>query len=164
MPIEMGLKTKGLATVIRGTEAMSRLSAAKRRVELGKEAVEVVRVWQQGLSGAGSSSRLGIRTGEFRRKIRVGKVTADVAIIGTDHPGARIHEFGGTIRAKRAPFLVFAPDPAKPKELVFVKQVKIPPRPHRKPAAKRASPKVRALRHRFIRRELDRAYRPKGGE
>lgn len=50
--------------------------------------------------------------------------------IGTNLEYARIHEYGGTIRAKNKPFLVFKIGG----KLIFTKSVQIPPRPYLRPA------------------------------
>lgn len=48
-----------------------------------------------------------VRTGDFRRRIESIFLGRLLARVGSRHPGTRIREFGGTIRAKNAPFLHF---------------------------------------------------------
>jgi phage gpG-like protein len=52
------------------------------------------------------------------------------ATIGTDHPGAFVHEFGAVIKPVRARFLHFYIDGQE----IFAKQVVIPARPYLRPA------------------------------
>lgn len=48
-----------------------------------------------------------VRTGDFRRRIRAEFFGEFRSRVGTDHPGGRIREFGGVIRAVRKRFLHF---------------------------------------------------------
>ncbi len=61
--------------------------------------------------------------------------------VGTSLVYAAIHEFGGIIRAKRVPRLVFKIGG----ELVMVKSVRMPKRPYMRPGFKAAERKVRRI-------------------
>lgn len=50
---------------------------------------------------------VGITGGDFRRRIRTEWLGPLQARVGTDHPGGRIREFGGTIVAKTKKYLHF---------------------------------------------------------
>ncbi len=106
-------------------------------------------LWKKNVSGPSGARTLGIRTGRFRRDIRLKfSREKDRARLFTLNRSARIHEYGGTIRAKRAPFLVFKIGD----QFVSVKSVTMPERPHFRPMVKeldKASPKIHA-------KELDR--------
>lgn len=55
------------------------------------------------------------------------KASTDGVIVGTNLRQARIHQFGGTIRPKKAKVLAF---PGPDGELIFAKKVTIPARPY----------------------------------
>jgi len=90
--------------------------------------------WKQQVSGTGDAYSLGVRSGDFRNRIRVLKR----GIVGTDHPGARIHEYGGVIVPKNAPYLRFQING----QWITTDRVVMPKRPHREPAVKEAIPKI----------------------
>jgi hypothetical protein len=48
-----------------------------------------------------------VRTGDFRRRIHVDWLGPLRARVGTDHPGGRMREFGGTIVARTKQYLHF---------------------------------------------------------
>lgn len=50
---------------------------------------------------------VGLGGGDFRRRIHIDWLGPMLARVGTDHPGGRIREFGGTIRARRKAYLHF---------------------------------------------------------
>lgn len=80
-------------------------------------AVAMQRAWKIRLSGPHGPMTLGVVTGRLRRSIHI-QASWDrlSALIGSDMPYARIHEFGGPIRFKSGRVLF------------------LPARPHRKPA------------------------------
>jgi phage gpG-like protein len=73
-------------------------------------------------------------TGDFARRIEVQSATPRRATYGTNHPGAAVQEFGGTIRPKssdpraRLHFYVDG-------EEVFARKVTVPARPYMRPSA-----------------------------
>ena len=75
--------------------------------------------------------RLGRVTGRLASSISTRVIARSGVIIGEVFTQAlvyaRIHEFGGTIVPRRAPFLVFTGEDGG---LVFTKKVKIPARPY----------------------------------
>ena len=73
--------------------------------------------------------KLGTVTGQLRTST-VYKVMGNRVVIGSNLKYARIHEFGGVIKAKNSPFLVFKIG----KQWISVKQVTIPARPFLRPA------------------------------
>ncbi len=64
-----------------------------------------------------------------------------VGYYGSKVPYAAIHEYGGTIKAKNAPYLVFKLGPFWYKK----KQVTIPARPYLNPALKDAQPEINSI-------------------
>jgi len=48
-----------------------------------------------------------VDTGDLRRRIHANFLGPLRAVVGTDHPGGKMREFGGTIRAHSKPYLVF---------------------------------------------------------
>jgi HK97 gp10 family phage protein len=87
---------------------------------------------KENVSGRGG---LRVRTGHFRDSI--GTKTAEktstrvVVAVTVNHPGAKIHEFGGVIKAKNKPYLVFTTEDG---EWHTVKSVTMPARPYLRPA------------------------------
>lgn len=77
------------------------------------------------------------KTGTLRRSI-VEKVSWLVGKVWTNLVYARIHEYWGTIRPKKARRLVFR----KNWKLIFAKQVRIPKRPYMQPALKENQKKI----------------------
>lgn len=68
-------------------------------------------------------------TGRLLRSITF-KATAKDVTIGTNLKYAPLHQFGGTVRAKNAPFLVFKTMKGTPAEAtIFARKVKVPARP-----------------------------------
>lgn len=65
-------------------------------------------------------------TGLLQRSVS-SRVTPDGVIVGTNLRQAKIHQFGGVIRPKKAKVLVF---PGPDGELIFAKKVTIPARPY----------------------------------
>lgn len=82
-------------------------------------------------------------TGTLRRSIHMETIekTRDkvVVSVGTNVIYAAIQEFGGIIKAKKAPFLVFR---SKSGRLVRTKSVYIPPRPYLRPAKEENMTKI----------------------
>ena len=70
-------------------------------------------------------------TGDFARRIDVQSATPRKAVYGTDHPGAKLQEFGGTVVPKKAKVLHFFVDG----EEVFARKVTVPARPYMRPSA-----------------------------
>lgn len=93
---------------------------------IGEEVVS--RSTEDYLSGP-RPEKLGRRSGDLARSINY-KVKGNRVVIGTNLKYGRIHEFGGTIKAKNSPFLVFRIG----KQWISVKQVVIPDRPFLRPA------------------------------
>ncbi|WFF39582.1 phage virion morphogenesis protein [Moraxella nasibovis] len=77
--------------------------------------------WQPKAFGKGRTLQ---DTGELSDSIST-KATSTTAQVGTNVVYARIHHFGGTIHAKKAPFLMFK----TPSGFARVKSVTIPSRP-----------------------------------
>lgn len=157
--LALSIDSKALDRAIRelknGDRALSRrlLSAGTFR----KAAHIVEKEWRLQVTGQGTARKLGVRTGDFRRRIRVRETAPGRAIVGTDHPGAAIHEYGGVIVPRRAPALVFEVAPGK---WVRTQRVVMPQRPHRKPAVEAAQPKVSA----FFEREAIKAVEELAGK
>lgn len=88
-------------------------------------------------------SRLGVRTGRLRGSITT-SVSAGLGTrqiegrVGTNVVYGPIHEYGGTIRAKRGRFLRFRIG----RRWVAVRRVTIPPRPFLRTALRDAAPKI----------------------
>lgn len=82
-----------------------------------------------------AKKRAPYRTGTLRRSIHMETIEKArdrvVVSVGTNVIYAAIQEFGGIIKAKNAPFLVFR---SKSGRLVRTKSVYIPPRPYLRPA------------------------------
>ncbi len=78
-----------------------------------------------------------IDTGNYRTSVKAEK-KRDEADVHTDVIYARIHEYGGTITAKRAPYLVFF----WKGRWFRVKSVTIPARPHWRPAIDNEQKKI----------------------
>ena len=101
-----------------------------------------IRMGGHGLGKSGRPSPPGqspaVQTGALRRSIQVD--TKDVAKrltahVGSALPYARIQEFGGTIKAKKSPYLFFRmPDGSFRR----VKSVRLPARPYMRPGLKKA--------------------------
>jgi phage gpG-like protein len=87
---------------------------------------------KENVSGRGG---LRVRTGHFRDSIMTKTAertpTRVVVAVTANHPGARIHEFGGVIKAKNKPYLVFKTEDG---EWHTVRSVTIPARPYLRPA------------------------------
>lgn len=79
-----------------------------------------------------------IDSGNYRASIRAVKVSDVRTEVFSHVVYGPIHEFGGTITAKRAPFLVFQVDG----QWVRVRSVRIPARPHWRPAVKQGQRKI----------------------
>lgn len=82
-----------------------------------------------------------VRTGGLRTRIHIAWLGPRRALVGTDHPGGKMREFGGTIRARRSAWLHFK---TRSGQWVKVKQVTQRPggysqgfRPWLRPAGKR---------------------------
>lgn len=78
------------------------------------------------------------KKGDYRRSIHVEPTSGTFedsgekyVVVGTDNVAARQHEFGGVIKAKNAPYLVFQTDDGA---WHTVKSVTQPPHPHFRPA------------------------------
>jgi hypothetical protein len=95
-----------------------------------------------------------VRTGDLRRRIHVAWLGPRRAKVGTDHPGGKMREFGGTIVARRVRFLHFK---TRDGHWVKVRQVTQRPggysqgfRPWLRPAGRRFGEfMTRHLRERF---------------
>lgn len=71
------------------------------------------------------------KKGNYRTSIHAeGPIEDAVFLVGTDNIAAKQHEFGGIIKAKNGPYLVFQIDG----KWVMTKQVSQPPYPHFRPA------------------------------
>ena len=136
---------RGLSTfksILRGLEALGegrRRETARSKAELTSiKRAERVRD-AGGLSSRPQSAGFAgepprTRTGTLRRSIGFWRVTKDSVAIGADMeaaPYARIQEFGGIIRPKKGPWLVFQILPGVWRR---AKSVYIPPRPYLRPA------------------------------
>ena len=153
MGITPGLKVVGLKKAQRRSKAAPKRVASQIEIAM-KKAVELVRGRAQfNITGARATNppqKLGRVSGRLAGSI-VGRVETEgnevVGLVGTKVIYARIHEFGGTIRAKRAPFLVF-----KLADGTFrrVKSVTIPARPYLQPAIKWARPRIAQLLRRGL--------------
>ena len=80
------------------------------------------------------------RRGRLAASIRARRVSKFKWAVGSDLPYAAIHEFGGTIHARRAPYLVFQVNG----RWVKTKSVHIPARPYLRPALAEAGGDVAA--------------------
>lgn len=76
-----------------------------------------------------------IDTNHYRNSIEALRVSNNLSVVFTPVVYSRIHEMGGTIRAKRAPFLVFKIG----KQWIRTKSVTMPARPHWRPAIRTKS-------------------------
>ncbi len=78
--------------------------------------------------------RAPVKTGTLKRYLHSSKPTRKSGRwevqVGTNLRYAAIHEYGGIIKAKNKPFLVFKIDG----KLIFTKSVQIPARPYLRPA------------------------------
>ena len=83
-----------------------------------------------------------ILTGAYRTSVTAESVDKDEAAVYTVQAYARIHEFGGTITAKHAPFLVFSIGRGKNQIWVRTKSVRMPARPHWRPAIASGKKKI----------------------
>lgn len=85
------------------------------------------------------------KTGDYRRSWHVEPgIDADgvpYAIAGTDNVAAKQHEFGGTIKAKNKPYLMFKIDG----HWVKVKQVTQPAHPHASPTLDKNAGKYQGI-------------------
>lgn len=106
--------------------------------DLGKIAAEVRRNERAAVRAGGMAYQRDVQRiapvdkGQYRASIRtevVEDITGPVALIGTPMPQARQLEFGGTIRAKNAPYLHFRVNG----HWVRVKEVYQRPKPHWRP-------------------------------
>jgi phage gpG-like protein len=97
-------------------------------------------------------------TGRLRRSVTVSKVgLPDFVDVGTPLIYGPPHEFGATIRARRAKMLAFRVGPKAHLgrgEFVQVKQVKLPPRPFLAPAFAIVRPKLSKLMVKQLRKDL----------
>lgn len=96
-------------------------------------------------------SKLGRQSGSLARSVTY-RVQGSKVIIGTNLAYARIHEFGGTIKPKKAKRLVFR---IANGEFRSATEVKIPARPYLNTALADSRGKVRSI----IKRLTDEAYR-----
>jgi len=69
------------------------------------------------------------KSGDYRRSVHVEPVDSSKVLVGTNRVDGRQHEYGGVIKAKNKPYLVFKIDG----HWVRVKQVYQPPHPHFRP-------------------------------
>lgn len=96
--------------------------------------------------------KLGRVSGDLARSVNY-KVSGNRVVIGSNLPYAGIHEFGGTIKAKRGPFLTFKIG----KSWVSVNRVVIPARPFLRPALKDSEPAMRSIIQRLSNEALKEA-------
>ena len=140
MPVSVSLEIVGLERLERNLNRMPRAFLKRAAEEL-----DAILINAQGFmfsryirSGGGKTARRLIsRRGDLRRsighKIRLGlKLVAEFGSYGL--PYSAIHEFGGVIRAKRAPFLRFQTQDG---EWHSVKRVRIPKRPYIRPTVEK---------------------------
>jgi len=99
---------------------------------------------------AGRPDHLIGRSGRLRSSI-THRVSEDFAEVGTNVVYAKIHEYGGEIVAKNAPFLTFKID----ESWVRVKSVTIPKRPYLEPALEDKQPEVRKAFESEMQKEVD---------
>lgn len=166
---------------IDGLKDMERqLSRAPAKVlrELDQASENAVRLIaqkaRQNVSGAGTATKLGERTGGFKRRIRWRREGFARHAVGSSHPAARIHELGGKtkpheIRPRRAEALHFVIGGKD----VFAKVVhhpgsKMPKRPWLAPAVRESEREVNREFRYALQRGLRRAgfsdgRGPKGG-
>lgn len=137
-----------LRFTIRDTLTPAAARASRRMpdaVRRGKHEAALIlkRTWRAFLGGSGGPTTLGKRTGALQDSIREEIGPTGDAIVGTDHPGARIHEYGGVIVPVRATFLRFEIGG----RVIYTKRVRIPKRPHLQPSFEAARPAmIRAMR------------------
>jgi phage gpG-like protein len=67
------------------------------------------------------------KKGDYRRSVHVESVSNSSVVVGTNRIDGRQHEYGGVIKAKNAPYLVFQLEDGT---WVQKKQVYQPPHPH----------------------------------
>jgi HK97 gp10 family phage protein len=93
-----------------------------------------------------------IDTGNLRSSIRTRLPKHGVVLVGTHVVYAAIHEFGGTITAKNAPWLVFKVGG----QWVRTKSVNIRARPYLRPALDKNRPKVHKAIHKSLAHDIAR--------
>lgn len=103
---------------------LDRLMATKG---YGRIKRETTRVRRQGVYLAKNKGKLLQREGDLRKSIVMGKVTNTSVEVGSSHPGARIHQLGGTITPKKGPFLLI---PLGGGKFLRLKKATIPARPY----------------------------------
>lgn len=150
MSIRFVITVKGLAQL---PEKMKRFRVgilARVDMMLRRIGVEVASISKGDyLQGPRSATKLGRVTGQLAVSIAY-KVTGNRVVIGSNLPYAAIHEFGGTIRAKRGPFLVFRIG----KNWISKKSVVIPSRPFLRPALDDARPAMTLIVNRLANEAL----------
>lgn len=147
MPFAMALKILGLGKLQRASKKAPAQVESNTVIAMRK-AVELVRGRAQfnirGSRAGNPPDRLGRVSGRLAGSIG-GKVKGSgksiQGFISTNVIYAKIHEFGGIIKAVRAPFLVFKIGD----RLIRTKSVRIPPRPYMGPALEWARPEIRRL-------------------
>ena len=144
MPVEAPVAVKiDWSKIVRYFGAISNKATLLNALVKGMKAGSLVlRIFMtENLSGR----KIGVITGFLRRSAFVDspRISGGVVSMSFGSRGvvyAAIHEFGGVIRAKRAPYLVFKPKGAK--HYVRVKSVRIPERRPFRDAAERAAPGI----------------------
>ena len=122
---------------VRGTEKLSRkLTAMSSDVVgngVGKALFQGGLVLERGVKTEIKNKHL-ILTRKYTSDITTERIAEQKAAVYTATIYAGIHEFGGTIVAKDAPFLVFPIGKGEDRRWVRVVSVRIPARPHWRPA------------------------------
>jgi phage gpG-like protein len=135
--------------------AISSLEAARNRA-VKRFGFTFQSKWKKNLSGPRSATQLGVKTGNLRRSIRLKlSLQKGRSLVYTESIYSRIHEVGGTIRAKRAPYLVFVGSGG---HLVKTKQVTIPQRPHFGPTQEALKDRFPQIQDEEVKRALRAAH------
>lgn len=92
-----------------------------------------------------------VNSGDFMRRIDVMSATPRKAVYGTDHPGAKLQEFGGTVVPKKAKVLHFFVNG----EEVFARKVTVPARPYMRPSADQNQAEIQIAIGSAIRAQLE---------
>ena len=129
MAFAIVIKTKGL-TELPGKLQRFRLGIiARMDIMLRQIGQEVARRSKEDYLSGPRPDKLGRRSGDLARSVNY-KVTGNRVVIGSNLKYARIHEKGGTIRARNSPYLVFRIG----NQWISTKEVTIPERAFLSPA------------------------------
>lgn len=161
MPTTFGVKVEGLKSLQAKMAATPKLQKKYTKKAINAVAIQMSREWKKQLRGPSSRTRLGVRSGNLRQSINTRKVRAHTTYavdVGTGLPYAKVHEFGfnGTVRVR-------AHDREGHTVRAHSRRMRMPKRPHMRPAIKatrKKMPGILRAQYKAFLRERKRITRP----